>query len=91
MRQGASPPTFEAPTCCPGGQQKYKTVMKLSRLHWEVNVTTSKALSQQTQRSRKNFNHRCPRIFHSLADSRICHEKVAFSTKKLCEAVFKKL
>jgi hypothetical protein len=82
MRQDVSPPTFETPRC-PGGQQKYKTVMKLSRLHGEVNVTTSKVTSQQTQRSRKNFKHRCPRIFHLSADSRKCHDKVAFSSKKL--------
>jgi len=75
MRQGVSPPTFKAPTCCLGGQQKYKTVMKLSRLHWEVNVTTSKVLSHQNKRKGVARISNIVVLESSiLADSRICHD-----------------
>jgi len=75
MRQGASPPTFEAPTCCPGGQQKYKTVMKLSRLNWEVNVTTSKVLSHHNKhKGVARISNIIVLESSTLADSRICHD-----------------
>jgi len=75
MRQGVSPPTFEAPTWCLGGQQKYKTVMKLSRLNWEVNVTTSKVLSHQNKRKGvARISNIVVLESSTLADSRICQD-----------------